>query len=275
MIKITTLIENSAIGNSNLKVEHGLSFLIEKDTTSILFDTGQTGDFIENAKALGCDLSRVKHVILSHGHYDHTGGVRAFIKKFGSDFNLWVNKKIFEDKFSIRKGKSCFSGNKFDLEYLQLKGVKINFLNSNVTTIVPGVNIVTNFLRSFSSENITGRFKMVEGKYREDDFSDEAMVVLETSEGLLNIVGCSHPGIMNMITTVKERISSDFYGIIGGTHLCEADEARILETRDFFQQCGFKKIGVSHCTGENAIKILSKMQGIFFNNNTGSILTID
>ena len=78
-IQITTLMENSLGEHTGLKTEHGLSFLIETEGSSVLFDLGQSGAFLHNAEKLCKDLSDVTHVVLSHGHYDHTGGFRPFV----------------------------------------------------------------------------------------------------------------------------------------------------------------------------------------------------
>lgn len=79
-VKITTLIENNS-DNPSLHSEHGLSFYIQVDNTNIIFDTGQSGKFIENADKLNIDLKQTDYVILSHGHYDHSGGFISLIKE--------------------------------------------------------------------------------------------------------------------------------------------------------------------------------------------------
>ena len=95
--KITTLVENLLGEHLGLRNEHGLSFLIEIDTprTQILFDTGQSGNFIYNAGLLNINLAQTEKIVLSHGHYDHSGGLKAFVHSFGTNFELLVGNGVF------------------------------------------------------------------------------------------------------------------------------------------------------------------------------------
>jgi len=100
-LKITTLIENNPDDNNLLSSEHGLSLYIEIDEMKILFDTGQSGDFIKNAEKLNVDLSNLKYVVLSHGHYDHTGGFRNLVDKIGNSYKLIAGKDFFNNKYKL------------------------------------------------------------------------------------------------------------------------------------------------------------------------------
>ncbi len=118
--KITTLIENNPDENNFLLSEHGLSLYIETDEMKILFDTGQSGDFIENAEKLNVDLSDLKYVVLSHGHYDHSGGFRKLVDKVGNSYKLIVGEKFFNNKYKlIERDTYKYNGNSFDKEYIQ------------------------------------------------------------------------------------------------------------------------------------------------------------
>ena len=113
-MEITTLVENSQGEHTGLVVEHGLSFLIESETTSILFDTGQSDAFIRNAQKLQKDLSRVEHVVLSHGHYDHSGGFRSFVGHAGAgSFKLWTGEGFFTPKYGKFNSSYQYLGNDF------------------------------------------------------------------------------------------------------------------------------------------------------------------
>lgn len=96
-LRITTIIENNPANDALLCNEHGLSLYIETDGFNILFDTGQSGNFIENAEKLNVNLNTVDYVVLSHGHYDHTGGFTKLVKKVGSSFKLIVGDKFFAE----------------------------------------------------------------------------------------------------------------------------------------------------------------------------------
>lgn len=91
-MKINTLIENEANSNPELKYEFGLSLFIEDEDISVLFDTGKSGDFTKNAQKLQVPLSNIKHVVLSHSHFDHTGGIRELLDNFNNSFTLHISK---------------------------------------------------------------------------------------------------------------------------------------------------------------------------------------
>lgn len=101
-VNITTLIENSPGEHHALHAEHGLSFFIEKDDHKFLFDTGQSGRIIENAAQLRIDLTSIEYVVLSHGHYDHTGGLQA-LTTITKDFNLILGQGFFDQKYGCKK----------------------------------------------------------------------------------------------------------------------------------------------------------------------------
>ena len=113
MLRITTLIENSAGEHLALRHEHGLSFFVEKDGRAIVFDTGQSGAFIGNAARLKIDLSAPDYVVLSHGHYDHSGGLKSLAGVSGT-FGLIVGQGFFREKYGFRNGAQQFLGNDFD-----------------------------------------------------------------------------------------------------------------------------------------------------------------
>ena len=98
-LNITTLIENNPDPNYSLRYEHGLSLLLEIEDTRILFDTGQSGDFIANACKLKKNLEKLDYVILSHGHYDHTGGVKRFLKEMNNRPHFIVGEEFFRYKY--------------------------------------------------------------------------------------------------------------------------------------------------------------------------------
>ena len=97
-LRITTLIENNQDAQKSLCYEHGLSMFIETDGKQILFDTGQTGDFLKNAKLLNKDLTALDYIIMSHGHYDHSGGFRTLVGEAGKISQLIVGDEFFKPK---------------------------------------------------------------------------------------------------------------------------------------------------------------------------------
>lgn len=273
-VKITTLIENKADLNSNLYGEHGLSLYIEADGINIIFDTGQSDMFIKNAKKLNINMEQTNYVILSHGHYDHSGGFISLVKEIGNSFKLIISYKFFNKKFSCKDNCYKFNGNSFDGSFLNDNNIDVHYINEDMFYISENIIVFSNFTRETKFEKLNNRFFVEqEGKFLKDTFLDEIVVAIKQKDGLLVILGCSHIGIVNILQTIMKRMNMPIYGIIGGTHLIEADEQRLMETINYFKEIDIKFIGVSHCTGEKAIESLkSEFKTKYFYNNTGNVI---
>jgi 7,8-dihydropterin-6-yl-methyl-4-(beta-D-ribofuranosyl)aminobenzene 5'-phosphate synthase len=268
------LIENSPGEHLALLSEHGLSFYIETGKNTVLFDTGQSGSFISNAEQLRIDLSRVDHVVLSHGHYDHSGGLRS-LSGLTRKFNLVVGKGFFEEKYAEHNGRHEYLGNNFDRKFLDEQHIHYEELQQPIQEIVPGVHVLGTFPRIHQDETIKDRFKLMkDGVLVYDHFDDEVMLVLDTQKGLVAILGCSHPGMRNMLDAAKERLGKPLYAVLGGTHLVEATPGCMGASLEYLHSSGIKVIGVSHCTGAGAMKVLGETEENYFHGRTGSALII-
>jgi 7,8-dihydropterin-6-yl-methyl-4-(beta-D-ribofuranosyl)aminobenzene 5'-phosphate synthase len=274
---MTTLIENNLGDKSFLCNEHGLSMYIEVDGMNILFDTGQSGDFVQNAEKLNVNLNKLNYVIISHGHYDHSGGFKKFVQKIGQPFNFMVGSNFFNKKYKLTgEGKYKYIGNSFDESYLKTNEINIEYVSSHVVHLSENIMVFSNFLRNNDFENLNKNF-YIKGneKYELDDFSDEIVLAIKTEKGLFVILGCSHVGVVNILETIIQRTGMDIYGVVGGTHLVDADEIRLNKTISYFKEKNIQLIGVSHCTGADGEKRLQEtFNNRFFKNNTGNIIEI-
>lgn len=273
-VKITTLIENSPGEHLGLISEHGLCFLIEKDGHKILFDTGQSGAFIKNSKQLKADLGSLEYVVLSHGHYDHSGGMRS-LTRITRDFKLIMGQGFFDEKYGCKNNTSEYLGNNFDEQFLTDKKITYQFVDQQLTELLPDVYVLTGFPRIHEDEKINPRFMVNRrGKLQPDSFDDEVLLAIDTSEGLVVILGCSHPGMKNMLDAVVTLLKRPLYAVLGGTHLVESSKRSLQMSLDYLQNDTLKVIGVSHCTGKVALDKLEVSNDCFSQNRTGSTLFV-
>lgn len=277
-VTITTLIENSPGEHTGLHTEHGLSFFIETDETALLFDTGRSNAFLHNAQTLQLDMQKIEHVVLSHGHYDHTGGFKAFsLARPDKRYEVWVGEGFFNQKLAKFGPSFQFLGNDFDQQYLKKHDILHHEISSDMVEISHGIWIVKNFTKEVKQLTRNERFVVFDESsksYVVDDFHDEILLVLETDKGLVVLVGCSHPGILNMINTVSRNFSQPIYALLGGTHLVEASMDTIEEAIEDIERRSIEVVGISHCTGEHAVCRMQRRTKGFFHNCTGSSITI-
>lgn len=287
-VKVTTLIENSNNSNESLTPEHGIAMYIETEEGNILFDTGKSANYLENAKKLGINMKETDCMILSHAHYDHCGGVKDFVEKVKpEDFTLYVNDKFFKyndkyhhqakpgPKLDFTDGKPgyTFIGIDFDEKYLNENNVKVEYIDVDELKISDQVSIFTNFGKTEKEKLNPAMQVKIDDEYKLDEFVEEVAIAIDTNKGIVILTGCSHTGIMNIVDTIHEKTGKNIYAVIGGTHLIEADDARTEETIKHFKELGIEKVGLSHCTGTRAVEMFEKMApDISFVNSTGTVL---
>jgi len=277
MIKITTLIENELGKDLSLQKEHGLSLFIEADNKKILFDTGQSGLFINNAKSLEIDLNNLDYVILSHGHYDHSGGFKRLVEDFPISYQLLIGSGFFNDKYKLLKnGDYSFNGNSFGEIFLKENDIKTQVIHKDITYLTKNIIIFTNFIQNEKYENINQTMFIKEGhQYELDLFTDEIVIGLNTPNGLVLLVGCAHVGIINILETIKQRTGLYIYALLGGTHLLNANDHMTHQFIQYLTNNHIEIIGVSHCTGEKVEKLIQKkLTDHFYRNHTGDSLII-
>jgi len=273
-MKITTLIENSPGEHKALIHEHGISFFIETDGLRILFDTGQSGAFWANADLLNVDLLSLDTVIISHGHYDHSGGFRALTKRT-TQFNLFLGQGFFYEKYG-RRGPACdYLGNDFDENFVRKQQIEMRFVSEPLLEIAPGVFLFSSFPRIHDDEIINPRFQILrDGKLSQDPFDDEIVLAVDSPQGLVVFLGCSHPGMKNILDAVIKRTGRPIYAVLGGSHLVEAAGTGMEESLHYLEKDSLQIVGLSHCTGQIAMERLSACNERYFKNGTGSSLFI-
>jgi 7,8-dihydropterin-6-yl-methyl-4-(beta-D-ribofuranosyl)aminobenzene 5'-phosphate synthase len=276
MLRITTLVENSPGEHKGLVHEHGLCFHIDTGRDRLLFDTGQSDALVRNADRLRVGLDGLSYVALSHGHYDHTGGLRP-LAACASGFKVVTGAGFFADKYGVNNGASQFLGNDFDADWLERNGIAHVTVDEPVRELVPGVYAVTDFPRTHPDETVNPRFKLrTEHGFVADTFADEMMLVADTPRGLVAVLGCAHPGVKNMLDAAATRLNKPIHAVIGGTHLVEASTDSLALTLQYFADQNIAVIGASHCTGGAAMgKIAAACGDKYFHNSTGTTLFVE
>ena len=262
MVRITALMDNMNSENKALIAEHGLSLLIEKDGFSVLFDLGQGPHTLSNAHRLGRDISSPDAVVLSHSHYDHAAGFRDYVEEIGGCRLLYTGPSFFEPKYAFDGTKYTDLSAGFDQHFLRAHGIRHEVVE-DCREIFPGIHAVAGFPRIHEFERIPERFvRLTDHGFMRDDFHDELCLVLDAGESLIVLVGCSHPGILNMVTRIHNHFGKPVAAVFGGTHLVEADQDRIDETVRRLKEMGLKTIGFSHCSGSCAEETLHRTRSV-------------
>lgn len=252
MLHITALMDNKATENKALIAEHGLSLYVEHNGRRLLFDCGSGINPQRNAHRLGIGLRDLDAVILSHSHYDHAAGFRDLAENGLGSRDLYTGPRFFEPKYASDGVRYTDLSAGFDRAFLQEQGITHHEIDG-LAELFPGVYLISGFPRVHDFEKIPQRFvrRTAEG-FVTDDFGDELCMALEIEGGLAVLVGCSHPGILNMISHVSKLLDRPIRAVFGGTHLVEADGRRIDTTVRSLQAMGLEILGLSHCSGDAA-----------------------
>ena len=270
-ITITTLMENTSRREA-LVAEHGMSFLVEAEDSRILFDVGDTDGFLRNADALGLTLSTVDTLVLSHGHYDHTGGVAALIERGILPERIYLGENFFEPRYSAEDGTMRYIGTNFGEGDLYRAGVRHRVVTSGCLRIAKDIWLVSRFQHTCPFEAPpTTLLRWRAGEYATDLFPDEIGLVLRTEVGLVLLGGCCHSGMVNICEHVHRVLGQRPSIYIGGTHLKDSGEERIRATIDYAREHNIR-VGACHCTGTLASEIFAEEYPEYFENHVGDVV---
>jgi 7,8-dihydropterin-6-yl-methyl-4-(beta-D-ribofuranosyl)aminobenzene 5'-phosphate synthase len=275
-IRITTLSENTA-SQFDVMAEWGLSILIEVDGQNILLDSGKSGAVCQNAEAMGIDLRKIDKIVLSHGHFDHTGGLQALLSKIKKEVEVIAHPDVWAPKYNRREDKpDRYIGIPFQLRTLESLGARF--------TLGRGPVKVSESMMTTGEIPMETDFEIIDSSlylwtpvgWELDQLADDQALVIDTKQGLVVILGCAHRGIINTLyharrITGKKKI----YMVLGGCHLMDASDERIWQTISALNEMEVRKLAVSHCTGMHASMILSQTFGESFTfNNSGTIIDL-
>jgi len=277
-IHITTISENTAMAGGLLS-EWGLSILIETKGLKILFDTGQSVSAAYNADLLGIDLSLLDKIVLSHGHFDHTGGLHDVLKKIGKKIPVLAHPDVWDLKYSLQPNMDVHRYIGIPYKKKELEKLGADFvLNKEAVWLADNMVITGEVPMTTGYEQIDqGLFVKQGDRFVPDQLLDDRSIILKTAKGLLVIAGCAHRGIINILQYARKLTGEErIHAVIGGIHLFRASIEQRERTIEAFKKMKVEKIGVSHCTGLDAsFRIAHEFKENFFFNNTGSKLKFD
>lgn len=259
-MRITTVVDNQA--GPGLEAEHGLSFLIETRDKRILFDTGQGPSIETNAPKLGIDLSTIDAVVLSHGHYDHTGGV-AHVLGAAPAAEVYCHPRVFTPRYSIEKGKARSVGlpPECAMALDRLSPRRLHWVSGKLQ-LSDELAITGPIPRENTFEDVGGPFFLSPDGKIPDLLEDDMALWMETDDGVVIVVGCCHAGIVNTINHVfLLGGSTRLRAVIGGLHLVNADDLRLEETISALKSFSPELVVPCHCTGEKAVEALKSAMG--------------
>mgnify|MGYP000010468821 FL=1 len=254
--ELTVICDNHA--GEGLLPEHGLSLHIRADGLKILFDTGSGETLPHNAAALDVDFSQISHLILSHGHYDHTGGVEQVLAA-NTLCQLITHPFAFSERYSRHADRPIKRIGMPDNIRATLQLLNPDRLHcfSGVLLLSENIGITGSVPRTYLFEDTGGPFYLDEAGQLVDLLPDDQALWINTPQGLVIVLGCCHSGVVNTVEYIRQlNDGAGIAGIIGGLHLLHPSAERLKQTIAYLKKLKPQFIYAGHCTGDDVIVML-------------------
>lgn len=250
-ICVTTLVENT-VYQRGLRAEHGLAFHIQFGRHHVLFDTGQSDLLLHNASRLGLDLRQLDAIVLSHGHDDHTGGLKA-VRSFSPACQLFLHPAATAARFSVNaRGETRAVGMTEDTRELVRTSASTVWTREPIE-VLPGLFATGEIPRTTDFEDAGGRFYLDGAGQQPDPLRDDQALYFESAKGLVVLLGCAHAGMVNTLLHIEGLTGGKrIHAVLGGMHLLNASAERIQGTMAALEQRQIALLVPMHCTGPAA-----------------------
>ncbi|MCD6409783.1 MAG: MBL fold metallo-hydrolase [Candidatus Verstraetearchaeota archaeon] len=279
-LKLYILSENTVLRQRDLLGEHGFSVLIDAESEAgrkvILFDTGQTGSvLVNNANVLKAPLKETEVICLSHGHFDHSGGLISALKQIRRSVRIYLHPHAILPKYKKVRRKLVDISLPHDVREIERYRGILQF-NTGPVELAPGILLTGEVPRENPYEEPENFFMKQGSNLVRDFIKDDQAIVINTREGLVVVTGCGHSGIVNIINYAKRLAKVDeVCAIIGGLHLAGAKKPRLEFTINAFKDANPKLLAPCHCTGyEEAFIIKSNLPKQTVQAAAGAVFTL-
>lgn len=258
-MKITSLVENTS--KQGFSTEHGLSLFIETDRNNkILFDMGQGNLFTENAEKLGLSLEETPIAVVSHGHYDHGGGLGKFLE-INTKAKVYIHEKAFEPHYSMKDTGLKYIGLDTSIS-TSPQLIRCHDTTSIDSELTLFSDVKGNLYKPYGNRLLYGPKQSVQ-----DNFIHEQNLIIEEGAHLILIAGCAHTGILNILKKATEISGKTPTHVIAGMHLMKSG-LEPKEEKEFISQLAHQLLLIPncqyytmHCTGIEQFKLLKEMMG--------------
>jgi len=251
-VRLTILVENRT-ENPKLIAEQGLAIFVETPNGNILFDTGQTDAFIRNAKEININLESLEKIVISHGHYDHTGGLPAFLKEV-KPIEIICHPALLNKKFRIYPAGRLDIGTPWEKDEITSAGGEFIF-KTHPYEVIPDVWVSGEIPRHAKYEFIDETYQQrVLESYIHDELHDDMCLIINTNKGLIVLLGCGHAGAINSVKhAMRAMDNKHIYAILGGLHLQHCTDEKIEKVVKNLQTLNPDHLIPLHCSGFRAI----------------------
>lgn len=263
-IRLTILCENSVdrVSPYGLLGEHGFACHLATPDGNFLFDTGGGMTIMTNAELLGIDFSGIRGIMFSHGHFDHTGGLKQVLEKTGP-LPIYAHPDLFSERYSNNGGKTRTIGIPWPKAELEQLGAEFS-LHAGPYEVAPGL-ILSGEVPRIHKEETGDPNLLVMSERKEpatDPLHDDLSLFIPTDKGLVILLGCAHAGLLNIIDhAIRVTGQEKIYMVLGGTHLKFCSEEQMTATLNRLEELNVDKIGAAHCTGLRGARRLAERFG--------------